>query len=63
MMPSAGYTFVWTGISRGIGTSIAAYRIPMPWLGLNTVRIEGEIAFQHNVVGADLGAFFSAVVA
>lgn len=61
--PTAGSTFVWTGISRGIGASIASYMIPMPWLGLSTKRVESEIAFDHKVVGADLGAFFSACVA
>lgn len=63
MEPSAGYIFMWRGISRGLGTTIAAYKIPMPWLGLNTVRCEAEIAFADKVVGADLGVFFSAAVA
>lgn len=63
MEPTSGYSFMWKGISRGIGTTVAAYRIPMPWLGLETVRIEGEIAFANKVVGADLGAFFSSAVA
>lgn len=61
--PSAGYRFMWKGISRGLGNTIASYRIPMPWLGLETVRVESEIAFADKVVGADLGAFFTAVVA
>lgn len=63
MEPSSGYTFMWKGISRGLDTTIAAYRIPMPWLGLETVRVEAEIAFANKLVGADLGAFFSAAVA
>jgi hypothetical protein len=54
---------MWKGISRGIGTTIASYRIPMPWLGLETVRHESEIAFTDKVIGADLGAFFAACVA
>lgn len=62
MEPSGGYIFMWKGISRGLGKTIAAYRIPMPWLGLETVRVEAEIAFANKLVGADLGAFFSAVV-
>ncbi len=61
--PSAGYRFMGKGISRGLGNSIASYRIPMPWLGLETVRIESEIAFADKVVGADLGVFFSGAVA
>lgn len=63
MVPSSGYTFMWKGVSRGIGTTIGAYRIPMPWLGLENVRIEAEIAFANKLVGADLGAFFTSVVA
>jgi|SRR5437762_3161172 len=62
MEPTAGYIFMWKGISRGIGTTIASYRIPMPWLGLETVRHESEIAFTDKVIGADLGAFFAACV-
>ena len=63
MEPSSGYIFQWRGISRGLGTTIAAYRIPMPWLGLENVRVEAEIAFADKLIGADLGAFFSSVVA
>jgi hypothetical protein len=63
MEPSSGYSFMWKGISRGLGTTIAAYRIPMPWLGLETIRIEAEIAYANKLVGADLGAFFLAAVA
>lgn len=63
MEPSAGYVFMWKGISRGLGTTIASYKIPMPWLGLNTQRVESEIAFADKLIGADLGAFFSACVA
>ncbi len=63
MEPSSGYSFMWKGVSRGLGTTIAAYRIPMPWLGLETVRIEAEIAYANKVVGADLGAFFLNAVA
>jgi hypothetical protein len=63
MEPSSGYTFMWKGISRGIGLTVGVYRIPLPWLGLETVRIEGEIAYANKIVGADLGAFFSACVA
>jgi hypothetical protein len=63
MEPSAGYVFMWKGISRGLGNTIASYRIPMPWLGLETVRVESEIAFADKLIGADLGSFFSACVA
>lgn len=63
MEPSAGYVFMWKGISRGLGTTIASYRIPMPWLGLETVRVESEIAFADKLIGADLGCFFNGAVA
>lgn len=63
MQPTSGYSFMWKGISRGLGKTVAAYRIPMPWLGLETVRIEAEIAFVNKTIGSDLGVFFSAVVA
>lgn len=63
MEPTSGYTFMWKGISRGLGTTVGTYRIPMPWLGLENVRIESEIAYTNKLVGADLGAFFSSVVA
>lgn len=63
MEPCSGYHFMWTGISRGIGTTVSAYEIPMPWLGLNTVRVEAEVAWANKLVGADLGAFFASVVA
>ena len=62
-VPSAGYTFEWTGISAGIGTTIATSRIPMPWKGNGNERIEGQIAFANKLVSADLGYFFNSAVA
>lgn len=62
MVPSAGYTFSWSGFS-GIDTmGVRMLQIPMPWLGNNTVRTEGEMAFDMQVVGSDLGYFFSNIV-
>ena len=61
--PSAGYTFQWTGISRGLGTATAVYSIPMDWLGVGTLRHEGEIAYAHKAVATDCGYFFGSVVA
>lgn len=63
LTPSAGYTFMWRGISKGIGTNIAVYNIAMDWLGLGTKRVEGEIAYDNKKVAADLGYFWNAVVA
>ncbi len=61
--PAAAYVFMWTGVSYGLGETIGAYEIPMPWLGLTTVRCEAQIAFADQVVAAALGAFFSGAVA
>ena len=61
--PSSFYTFMWTGVSYGLGKTIGAYEIPMPWLGLTTVRVEAQTAFTNKIVGATLGAYFTAAVA
>lgn len=61
--PSAAYVFTWTGVSYGLGETIGAYEIPMPWLGLTTVRCEAQIAFADQVVASALGTFFSSAVA
>lgn len=61
--PSAGYIFAWTGL-LGVGAfGNRIVRIPMPWLGMDTERIEGEMAFDMKIVGADLGTFFKDIVA
>jgi len=61
--PSAGYSFAWTGLygSGAFGSRII--RIPMPWLGQGTERIEAEMGFDLKMVGADLGLFMTTVVA
>lgn len=62
-MPSAGYSFAWTGLlgAGAFGNRIS--RIEMPWLGEGTERIEGEMAFDMKVVAADLGVYFATAVA
>ncbi|MMZ45267.1 hypothetical protein D3C76_169790 [compost metagenome] len=60
--PSAGYTFAWTGLMGAGAYGNRITRIPMPWLGHDTERIEGEMAFDHRVVGADLGIFLKDLV-
>lgn len=62
MVPSAGYTFSWSGFSGIDNMGVRMLQIPMPWLGNNTVRTEGEMAFDMQVVGSDLGYFFSNIV-
>lgn len=57
MTPSAGYTFVWRGVSDGYGENIGIRRWDMPELGPAT-RVEGQIAMDNKIVGAELGVFF-----
>lgn len=61
LTPSAGYTFSWR---RYPGANAQGLLIDR-WYErkLRATRVEGEIAFAHELVGADLGVFFSAVVA
>lgn len=56
MVPSAGYSFNWTGLlgASAIGHRITRFRMEH----LKADRIEVEMAHDQNVVGADLGFFF-----
>lgn len=62
-IPSAGYTFGWTGLLGAGAYGNRIGRIQMPWLGQGTERIEGEMAFDQKVVAADLGVFYNGIVA
>lgn len=61
--PSAGYIFAWKGLQGAGAFGNRVVRIPMPWLGMDTERIEGEMAFDMKKVAADLGTFFKDIVA
>jgi len=56
MIPSAGYTFTWSGLLGGgaLGTRITRLRMEH----LKSDRVEIEMAFDQKLVSADLGAFF-----
>ena len=60
--PSAGYTFAWQGFTGLNNMGVKVLQIPMPWLGASMVRTEAEMAFDMQVVGSDLGYFFSGIV-
>jgi hypothetical protein len=60
---SAGYTFAWTGLKGAGALGNRVMRIPMPWLGEDTERVEAEMAFDMKVIGADLGTFLRDIVA
>ena len=61
MVPSAGYTFGWQGFTGLNSLGVRMSQIPMNWLGLGTVRTEGEMAFDMQIVGKDLGVFFNSI--
>jgi hypothetical protein len=60
MTPSAGYTFSWSGLfgAGALGQRVSSFRMEH----LRSDRVEAEMAFDHKVVAADLGMFFSNVV-
>jgi len=60
--PTAGYIFVWRGLLGANAFGGRILRIPMPWLGLGTERIEGEMAWDMKVIAKDLGCFLHEVV-
>jgi hypothetical protein len=60
MTPSAGYTFMWTGVSGGLGTTVGVSRFRMEELKAD--RVEAEIAFDNKVVAADLGFFWTTII-
>ena len=62
MMPSGGYIFAWSGFDNIDTMGIRRLSIPMPWLGLETVRTEAEMAFDMKATGTDLGYHFSSIV-
>lgn len=62
MVPTAGYTFAWQGFTGLNALGVRMAQIPMNWLGLGTIRNEGEMAFDMQVVGTDLGYFFQGIV-
>lgn len=60
MTPAAGYTFVWSGLlgAGAYGVRMKTFRME----NLEAERVEGELAYDQKLVGADLGAFFDSVV-
>jgi hypothetical protein len=63
MVATAGYTFGWTGLLDLNNLGIAVYQFPLPWRGRNTNRTEAEMAFDMQIVGKDLGYYFTSIVA
>lgn len=61
MIPASGYTFGWQAFTGLNSLGIRVSQIPMNWLGLGTIRNEAEMAFDMQVVGSDLGFFWSGI--
>jgi len=55
MKPSAGYTFVWSGLlgADAYGARVSRFTLPTR----KADRIEAEMAFDHKVIGSDLGYY------
>jgi hypothetical protein len=61
LTPSAGYSFMWRGVSEGLGLTVGTkqYRLEQN----AATYIESQVAFANKVVAADLGIFAGTVVA
>lgn len=61
LQPSAGYIFSWTGLlgAGAYGNRIKRFRIEP----IESDRVEGEMAFDQKMVGPDLGALGTSVLA
>jgi len=53
-MPSAGYTFGWTGMAGADGRNITIANFRMDWLSID--RVEGKMAWDMKQTSADMGA-------
>lgn len=61
MTPTAGYTFSWTGLygNTALGTRIKSFRMD----NLESDRVEIDMCMDMRVVSADMGTFWSGIVA
>jgi hypothetical protein len=58
---TAGGTFLWSGISNGLGQTVNINRERVPLKKAD--RLEIEVAYTHKVIASDLGYFFNGAVA
>lgn len=61
MLPSAGYTFSWTGRAGNSqqGARIKRFRMEH----LEVTRVEAQQAYDQKLIGADLGYYFEGIIA
>jgi hypothetical protein len=58
--PAAGYTFMWRGVSGGMGENVGIKRFR--WEIEASDYYEGQIAFDMKVIGSDLGYLLTSVI-
>lgn len=65
MIPSAGYTFTWDELENASGHGIAIKSYRGDYLAIDGVAevLEANLAYDHKVVSADLGAVIDSVIA
>lgn len=59
-VPSAGYTFNWTGYASSVPEGVEIKRFYMD--EIESTRIEGKMAWDQKLIGADLATFFNGIV-
>jgi len=59
--PSAGYTFVWSGLTGAGAEGIRTKRMEMPWKDAMP-RVETDAAYDFKITGSDLGYLWSDLV-
>jgi hypothetical protein len=61
MTPTGGYTFSWTGMlgNGAEGNRIRSFRLE----AIRSDRVEIDMSFDMKLISADLGGFFSGIVA
>jgi len=57
---TAAATFMWKGVSEGLGETVAINRFRMQQL--KSDRLEIEMAYVHKVIASDLGYFLNGVI-
>ena len=60
LTPASGVTFEWSGL-EGLGYDVSMNSWYMQ--NIKATRVEGEMAYDANLVGSELGVFFSGAVA
>lgn len=65
MIPSAGYIFTWDELENASGHGISIKSYTGDYLAIDGIAevLEANMAYDHKVVSADLGAFIDTVIA